>query len=221
MRFNKGFLMFLVCGLIGFFSFTTSSEAKSFKYVGVDKCKKCHKKKDEGAQYDIWKKSKLSKAFETLKSDKAAEVAKKAGITGNASESPECLACHVTAFGVDKKSLDKKFNVEDGVQCEACHGPGEKYASKKPKKEIPKLRKALAKLKEGTPEYAKVAADLKKERDGLVALGMTYPEEKACKICHAAEITVGGKTYKNPSWDPAKGFDFEKAKKDIAHPRLK
>ena len=27
--------------------------------------------------------------------------------------------------------LDKKFSIEDGVQCETCHGPGEKYKSMK------------------------------------------------------------------------------------------
>jgi hypothetical protein len=44
-----------------------------------------------------------------------------------------------------------------------------------------------------------------------VAAGMWEPgkNEKICTACHNDE---------SPTWDPAKGFDYEKAKEEIAHP---
>ncbi len=66
-------------------------------YVGVDKCKLCHK-----IQYTSWATTKHAKAFESLKpADR---------------ENAECVGCHVTG--------SKEF---PGVQCEACHGPGSDY----------------------------------------------------------------------------------------------
>ncbi len=92
------------------------------KYVGVKKCAMCHKSAATGAAYTVWEKSKHAKAFETLKSKEADEIAKKKGLKTSAAESPECLKCHVTgggtAAGVDKN---------DGVTCEGCHGAASAY----------------------------------------------------------------------------------------------
>jgi len=46
------------------------------------------------------------------------------------------------------------------------------------------------------------------DRDKAVAAGLIVPDEKTCTTCH---------NDKSPTWDKAKGFDFEKAKKDIDH----
>ncbi|MBF0352415.1 MAG: cytochrome c family protein [SAR324 cluster bacterium] len=217
---KKGVIVLSMLGLVWAFPLSGQSQAKPAKYVGVNQCKKCHKSEKEGEQFKIWQKTKLAKSFETLKSDKALEAAKKIGFTGVPSESAECLTCHVTGYGEDKKMFDKKFSMEDGVQCESCHGPGSNYKSKKVKKELHRLKMELAKLKEGTPEYDKTASALKTERENLKEkFGLSLGTKENCTQCHAAEITVGGKTFKNPSWDPKKGFDFEQAKKDIAHPR--
>jgi ribosomal protein L40E len=53
----------------------------------------------------------------------------------------------------------------------------------------------------------KTMADRKK----ALAAGMWEPgkDEKICTACHNDE---------SPTWDPAKGFDYEKAKEKIAHP---
>ena len=109
-----------------------NSSAADFKYVGAKKCKTCHKKELIGDQYGKWQEAKHSKALETLKGEKAAEIAKEKGITGPASESEKCLKCHVTAYGADAAAFDKKpLNPADGVQCESCHGPGSAYKKKK------------------------------------------------------------------------------------------
>ena len=100
------------------------------QYVGVRKCKMCHKSQKQGNQYGIWTESKHAKAFETLKSDAALAIAKKRGLAKPPSESPECLKCHTTGYGADPSAFASSFNIADGVQCEACHGPGSDYKKK-------------------------------------------------------------------------------------------
>jgi len=119
--FLKKFL-FIVFVLTPFFIL-----AQQHSYVGVKVCKMCHKSSKRGNQYGIWKKTKHAKAFEVLLTEKAEKVAKKKGLKTKASESPECLKCHVSGYNVDKSLLGKKFKMEDGVQCETCHGPGSDY----------------------------------------------------------------------------------------------
>jgi len=104
--------------------------AKTFTYVGVKTCKMCHSSTKSGAAYKIWLKGKHSKAYTELASDEAKAIAKKKGIA-DPQKADECLACHVTGFGVDAKLKGPKLTMEEGVSCEACHGPGSAYKSKK------------------------------------------------------------------------------------------
>jgi hypothetical protein len=154
------------------------------KYVGASKCKTCHKKELIGDQYGAWEKSAHAKAFELLKGEKAKEVAAAKGIAGAPHEAAECLECHATAQGLSAAQVAAKpLKVEDGVQCESCHGPGSDY----------KKKKTMA------------------DHAASVAAGMWEPgkKEAICTACH---------NDKSPTWDAAKGFDFEARKKDIAHP---
>jgi len=92
------------------------------QYIGAKKCKSCHKSEEGGNQYAKWEEMKHAQAFETLGSDEAKAIAKKLGIE-DAQKSDKCLKCHTTAFGVPEEQIKKGFKPE-GVQCEACHGPG-------------------------------------------------------------------------------------------------
>lgn len=100
------------------------------RYIGSAMCKNCHNGADKGNAYDHWAQTPHAKAYETLASDKAKEVAKKLGIE-DPQKSEKCLKCHVTAYGVDKKEIKASFKVEHGVQCESCHGPGEDHQKKR------------------------------------------------------------------------------------------
>jgi hypothetical protein len=100
-------------------------------YIGASSCGMCHKTEKQGSQLSIWEGSKHSQAYLTLQTEKADNIAKEKGFTTKAVETPECLKCHASGYNVDASLLGKKFKVEDGVQCETCHGPGEDYKSKK------------------------------------------------------------------------------------------
>lgn len=128
------------------------------KFVGTNTCA-CHNLPKQGKQVDVWKKSAHAKAFETLKSAKAAEFAKAKNIAGAPSEAKECLDCHTTGYG---EAADKSFKMEQGVQCEACHGAASGY-------------KAL----HNKPENKEKAVAA-----GLIA----KPSEKSCLSCHTNKM---------------------------------
>ena len=111
---------------------SVESSAADHQYIGAAKCKTCHKKELIGNQYGAWQDGKHAKAFEQLKSDKAAEIAKEKGLSAPAYESDECLKCHMTGHGLAATAFAKKpLKASDGVQCESCHGPGSDYKKKK------------------------------------------------------------------------------------------
>jgi len=96
------------------------------KYIGAGKCKNCHQADEKGNQYGKWEHTKHAEAWKTLASDAAKKAGAERGVE-DPQKAPECLRCHVTAYGLDAKLIKKGFNIEDGVQCESCHGPGEEH----------------------------------------------------------------------------------------------
>lgn len=121
-------------------AFAVGSLYADNKYVGVTKCKACHSvEKMGGLAYKVWEKTAHAKAFETLKTKEAAEFAKKKGLTKPASESPECLKCHVAGGGTAPE-----VKKEEGVTCEACHGAASGYLSLHNKKTPADKEKAMA-----------------------------------------------------------------------------
>jgi len=109
----------------------TISAQNTHSYIGTDGCGMCHKTEKQGSQLSIWQNSKHSKAYETLKTEKANQIAKEKGFNTLAVETPECLKCHASGYNVDASLIGKKFKVEDGVQCETCHGAGSDYKDMK------------------------------------------------------------------------------------------
>lgn len=101
--------------------------APSHKYVGAEVCAMCHRTPKSGEQFQKWQASKHSQAMKVLTSPEALKIAKEKGIKGSPDQAPECLQCHQTAYGVEASLIGPRFNKQDGVQCEACHGPGSDY----------------------------------------------------------------------------------------------
>ena len=101
---------------------TSPQDTTRYLYLGAVTCAtKCHNSEALGYQFDAWNRSRHSKAYESLKGQKARRYARKAGIEENPCESMGCLKCHSTAAGFEKLSLAETYKKEDGVTCEACH----------------------------------------------------------------------------------------------------
>jgi len=185
----KQALIWLTFSLLALLLVAGTAGAADHAYVGVKKCKSCHKKEAIGNQYGKWAKSKHAKAYDTLGSDKAKEYAKKAGIA-DPQKNGKCLKCHVTAYGAAAELVSKKFDSKDGVQCESCHGAGKDYRKKKIMKDL----------------------DLAKSK------GLIIPEAKDCAVCHNDKSPAWDQKKFKLAGGGTSGFDFEQAKKAIEHP---
>jgi hypothetical protein len=128
---NSKFFLTAIFILLPFAFVLSQPAGNNFSYVGVDVCAPCHKTEKQGRQLDIWKESKHSKAFQTLQTERADAIAKEKGFNTPAAETEACLKCHVSGYDVDASLLGAKFKMEDGVQCETCHGPGSEYRNLK------------------------------------------------------------------------------------------
>jgi len=101
--------------------------AQPYSYEGTAVCGMCHHTEKSGSQLKIWQDSKHAQAFKALQTAEADKVAASKGFKTKAAETKECLKCHVSGYGIDKALVGAKFKMEDGVQCETCHGPGSAY----------------------------------------------------------------------------------------------
>lgn len=112
----------------------TAKKVKEHAYVGISKCKMCHNTKKWGKIYDKWAATKHATAYTTLASKESKAIAKKMNIT-DPQKSDKCLVCHVTGYEASAKLKGKKYSMEDGVTCEACHGPAGDYVTSHIKKD--------------------------------------------------------------------------------------
>jgi hypothetical protein len=167
----------LVAVALAFISINIFAQAKTPQYIGAAKCKMCHISKKRGAQYTKWQAGPHASAMEVLKSDEAKAVAKKAGLDCDPAECPKCLKCHVTAFDAPASAKAATFSPDEGVGCEACHGPGSLYKSMK-------VMKALAAGTQDAKAVAFLAGD-----------------KKTCLTCHNEESP----TYKPFDYEKAWG----------------
>lgn len=118
-----------------------TAEEPAAAFVGADACKKCHFK-----QHASWKKTGMAKTFESLKPGQAVEKKKAAGLDPAADFTKEakCLKCHTTGYGTPSgypappaegqtcpPGDVERMKLNEGVTCEACHGPGSLYGPHK------------------------------------------------------------------------------------------
>ena len=135
------------------------------EYVGSKKCKKCHIK-----EYKSWSKTKMGKAFDTLKPGAAAEIKTKSNLDPQKDYTTDakCLECHTVGFGKpggytvpdpSNKRAVRKAKALRNVGCEMCHGPGSKYI---------KFHEEI--LKSGR----------KYTSEEMLAAGLKLPDEASC-----------------------------------------
>lgn len=103
-----------------------SSERAGNRHVGVKRCERCHNNSESGLQVQKWKSYRHANAMKTLLSPDAKKVAAERGVSSPA-EDDRCVRCHETGHGKDRGEIGKSFETGLGVQCESCHGPGERH----------------------------------------------------------------------------------------------
>lgn len=156
---GKILMVIAVAAILSVVLYGLAAADGNHKYVGVKKCSMCHKSEAKGNQYGQWLSSKHAKAYERLAIPEAQDTAKKAGVSGNPQQAPQCLKCHTTAYGVDSSLLGDSFVATDGVQCEACHGAGGDYLS----------------------------LSVMKDKAKAIAAGLVIPTRETCIKCHNPE----------------------------------
>lgn len=123
--------LFLVVLFVSYLNGQTETEKKPHGFVGASTCGMCHKSEKAGKQLDIWSSSKHAGAYKVLQTKEADAIAVEKGFTTPAVKTDACLKCHAVGYNVDATLLGAKFKVEDGVQCESCHGAGADYKDMK------------------------------------------------------------------------------------------
>jgi hypothetical protein len=103
-------------------------------------------------------------AYRTLSDERSRVIARRLGL-GAADQAPACLACHSEVVAAAQRG--PKFQQDDGIGCEACHGAAENW---------------LAGHDDRTP-----ATRADSLRSGLRALNEPAVRAKLCTACH-----VGG-----------------------------
>jgi YVTN family beta-propeller protein len=101
----------------------------------------------------------------------SSEIARLSGIPEPPHEARVCLGCHATAADSEAWERDDTFRIEDGVQCETCHGPGSEY----------------------------IDESIMSNRELAMERGLRFPSTKTCMICHGPkgshEAVLEGRTY--------------------------
>ena len=110
----------LTLGALAWSFFPVFSEKMKYTYMGAKECKVCHAADAIGNQYKIWEASPHAKAYRNLRTEKAKTIAESVGVKVPYNDQA-CLKCHTTGGGQDPKLA------EEGVGCEACHGPASGY----------------------------------------------------------------------------------------------
>lgn len=112
----------------------TLPEQSAEQHLGVASCSNsvCHGKvaidKESAVwqnEYRVWLREDYhSRAYRTLLTDQSKAIARKMGLSA-AHTAKVCLDCH--ADNVPSEKRGRRFQITDGVGCEACHGGSERW----------------------------------------------------------------------------------------------
>jgi hypothetical protein len=113
--------------------------ARGDHYLGVAGCSSssCHNGNDgrgeKGSEYTTWAgDDKHSQAFQVLYNKRSQYIVR--NLFGDdaepATKQTLCLKCHATSNGdPETTKYDTRFHFADGVGCESCHGPAERWGA--------------------------------------------------------------------------------------------
>ena len=129
------------------------------RYVGSKICMECHTGPDRGQQDVLWMRSRHAHAYWRLGSDWALYLARLRPHYQDLDDplhDERCTLCHVTGSQDPNALYDASFRPQEGVSCEACHGPGSNY----------------------------VTVEAMSDPDAFAAAGGRVPDESTCRSCH-------------------------------------
>ena len=149
-------LLLIIPSLLVIVTPALAQQSKHPVYVGAKVCGSCHDGTGMGHQYSLWLLNKHSRAYASLAKPYAREIARLSGIPDPPDQAPMCLGCHATAAEAEPWERDPTFALEDGIQCEKCHGPGSEYSR---------------------PEVMS-------NREAAVKAGLRIPNKEWCANCH-------------------------------------
>jgi len=146
---------------------------EKYKYASMAGCntKDCHgaeaaKGSPALNEYTIWKSSDPhAKAFTQLYKAPSKAIGAAMAIP-KVYESPRCLICHSKIVDADSVVDGAKWSVQNGVSCEVCHGPAEKWV------------KPHATPKESSWDHSKSV------EVGMIDLRDPYDWAVKCASCH-------------------------------------
>lgn len=152
------------------------------QFIGVGACVRCHEepsRRDDTnwcrlTEYAIWQKEdKHSQAYAVLLNDRSKQMGKYLGIANVAADN-RCLSCHAVVATEAQKG--DSFKIEDGVSCDACHGPAGDW------------------LTDHWREYKKwrTLSAAEKERDyGMKDVRDPLKRTQMCLSCHLGDAKEG------------------------------
>jgi hypothetical protein len=134
---RHGLLAMLILVLPGLANAAATTEIAAHKHMGVATCGNsvCHGSaqpfKDSNVmqnEFALWQSfdPHATKSFQALQSEAGQSIAKKLGL-GDATQAKVCLDCHTD--NPPASARGDKFQLSDGVGCEACHGGAEQWIS--------------------------------------------------------------------------------------------
>lgn len=152
--------------------------ARQSIYIGARACAECHESETLGHQYGLWRGSAHARAYAALARPEARKIAELSGITEEPAKARLCLGCHATAADEEEWRRMPDFHIEDGLQCEKCHGPGSEYASH----------------------------EIMTDEGRAYANGLRVPDKKSCMVCHQAKGSHQA-VLKNRPFDPEAAWE--------------
>ena len=114
--------------------FADENLIREFTHLGVASCASsvCHGKLQRQTERNVWLNEyrlwtaagKHSQAYRLLENEESRKIATYLGLA-SATTAKICLDCHADNVPVEKRGA--KFQIDDGVSCEACHGGAEEW----------------------------------------------------------------------------------------------
>ncbi len=130
-------LLSITLSLVAVLALQQSANAEpidTYQHLGVASCATgvCHGKLTEEENSNVWLNEyriwsgddRHARAYQTLLTDQSKAIARKLGLA-NAQGAKICLDCH--SDNVPQAQRGTKFQLSDGIGCEACHGGAEKW----------------------------------------------------------------------------------------------